>query len=173
MKLSHITFPGSLCGLGTFRKHLFKERLCRIEFCLKEEERKKKDSNWAEVWRFRSGIWNRSGLPSSLHQLCCSMEISYWSMCRCHSDSAASQAPSLLPSRSAWRSCVAASLWNLEEEKTKGRVEVYLAPLPVLSFCLLSLSLSGESSSPAVEASRCWSDLSSALTSWWPKLLMS
>lgn len=27
------TFPGSSFGLGTFRKHLFSERLCLIEFC--------------------------------------------------------------------------------------------------------------------------------------------
>lgn len=29
----YVTFPGSLWGRGTFRKHLFRDRLCRIEFC--------------------------------------------------------------------------------------------------------------------------------------------
>ena len=33
-----ITLPGSLCGRGTFRKHLFRDRLWRIEFCEEDDK---------------------------------------------------------------------------------------------------------------------------------------
>ena len=41
-----LTFPGSSLERGTLRKHLFKDRLCRIEFCRErqaEKERKDKE----------------------------------------------------------------------------------------------------------------------------------
>lgn len=47
-----LTFPGSSLDRGTLRKHLFKDKLCRIEFCRgreKKEEKKRKRREYYEV----------------------------------------------------------------------------------------------------------------------------
>lgn len=59
--LGSLTFPGSSLERGTLRKHLFNDRLCRIEFCGRKQRKKarqewrQQSNNKVEVGRRRWG----------------------------------------------------------------------------------------------------------------------
>ncbi len=57
-----LTFPGSSLERGTLRKHLFKDRLCRIEFC---RERQKESKREGERGRRRKGGGKETGQRNS------------------------------------------------------------------------------------------------------------
>lgn len=184
---NNITFPGSLCGLGIFWKHLFRERLCRIEFYMKKKTKQQKpcfekkcDCKSHQIYGIQNTLrsngtstkaYKLSALPSSLVLLCCRMGTCHWSMCRCHSDSAFSPELSLLPLQWVRHNYVVVSLWSLVEGRRMAWMGAYLVLFLVLAFSPLVLSLSGDCSFPAAGASRCWSNWNPALTSWSRKLL--
>lgn len=54
LMLKTLTFPGSSLERGTLRKHLFNDRLCRIEFCGGKTEREKGGEVSEHISKIRS-----------------------------------------------------------------------------------------------------------------------
>lgn len=171
MFLEWLTFPGSLWGRGTFRKHLLRDRLWRMEFW-------EAKSAWTCIavtlsfWiidfgQFAHGVFGVFLItaPSIPCQICCNRGTCHWSTCRCHSNSTSSRGLCLLPWQWGWHSCEGAWLWIQRKERGQGWVEEdHFSPSLSLSFSppllLLSLFLIAVSWFPAGGASLCWLDWS-------------